>query len=143
MKTLKIAMIPSVLKQKSNGGSLVRQVVYFGIIGVCATVTHYVVALTSHELVHVHIVLAHLLGYLSAVSVSYFGHAKLTFRTPPTWQSMRRFVPVSLVSFGLSAGALAAMEHHSTLSSRVTLALAMLLIPVFTFIAIKLWVYRN
>lgn len=119
-----------------------RQLLFFGVVGITATITHYIVALLCHEWLGVTLYIANLVGYLSAVSVSYFGHGKLTFRVELNNAVLRRFVIVSITAFLVSEGLLYVMEDVLLWPHRISLAVVVAIIPVTTFILSKLWVYR-
>lgn len=122
--------------------SLVRQLFFFGIVGVSATLTHYLVALSSHNYLGFNLYFANLSGYCSAVAISYFGHGKLTFQRELKWPVFFRFVLVSLTSLGLSQGILWVLATQSTLHHAISLAIVVCIIPVITFLLSKIWVYR-
>lgn len=128
---------------KSLNRELLRQLFFFGIIGVSATLTHYFVALLSHEYLSLSLYIAHPLGYSTAVAISYFGHGRLTFRRELNWAVFVRFVLVSLTTFGLSEAILWGLETQLTLHHAASLAIVVCTIPILTFILSKLWVFRS
>ena len=120
-----------------------RQLVVFGIVGVTATLTHYLVALFCHEVLGINLYLCNLLGYTSAVTVSYFGHGRFTFQVNLNRQIFRRFVLVSVTTFLASECILAALEQALRLPHRLSLAVVVLTIPLITFILSKMWVFTH
>jgi len=122
--------------------ALVRQLFFFGIVGISATLTHYFVALLSHDFLGVSLYIANLLGYCSAVAISYFGHSKLTFSRELNWLVFTRFVVVSVCTFGLSELILWGLESQIKLHHALSLAVVVCTIPVITFLLSKLWVFR-
>jgi putative flippase GtrA len=122
---------------------LVRQLVVFGMVGVFATLTHYLVALFFHEILNVNLYVCNLIGYCSAVTVSYFGHGMLTFQVNLNHSVFVRFVVVSVTTFLVSEGILAVMENTLQFSHRISLAVVVLTIPLITFILSKAWVFRH
>lgn len=120
-----------------------RQLTMFGIVGVAATVTHYLVALSSHEVLGLSLYLANLVGYVSAVGLSCFGHSLLTFRVRLSRRIFRRFIIVSIATFLASEALLAGLESGLNLRHRVSLAVVVLTIPIISFLLNKLWVYRH
>lgn len=121
---------------------LLRQLLVFGMVGVVATITHYLVALACHELLDVNLYGANLAGYGTAVAVSYVGHGRLTFQTELNQSVLQRFLVVSLAAFFASEGLLAALEAGLQLPHRVSLAVVVMIIPAISFVLNKLWVYR-
>lgn len=121
---------------------LARQLLVFGIIGVSATLTHYVVALLTHNYLGFNLYIANLSGYCTAVAISYFGHGRLTFRRELNWLVFSRFVLVSLTTLGLSEILLWGLESQFSLHHTLSLAIVVCTIPVITFVLSKLWVFR-
>ncbi|WP_018415424.1 GtrA family protein [Teredinibacter turnerae] len=123
--------------------ALIIQLAIFGVVGVSATLTHYFVALLSHERALVPLYLANILGYCAAVAISFFGHGKLTFRRELDLGVFLRFVVVSITTLGVSELLLFIMETWLVLSHRISLAVVVCTIPVITFLLSKLWVFRK
>lgn len=125
-----------------EGLKLLRQLFFFGIVGVSATLTHYLVALCSHNYLGFSLYFANVSGYCAAVAISYFGHGKLTFQRQLKWPVFFRFVLVSLTTLGLSEGILWILLTQFTLHHAISLAIVVCTIPVITFILSKIWVFR-
>ncbi len=121
---------------------LIRQVLTFGVVGVAATVTHYLVALLFTDLLHLSVFISNILGYCSAVSISIFGHSAFTYRKKVTTTVVRRFVVVSLTTLALSEAILFLLTYYGELHHRIALAVVVGSIPVLTFFLNKFWVYR-
>lgn len=121
---------------------LLRQLFCFGVVGVAATLTHYLIALSAHEVADISVYISNLMGYVTAMAVSYFGHGLLTFRVTLTRATLRRFVVASVSTFLFSEALLWALESGTTLSSRVTLSIVVVSVPVFSFVLNKFWVYQ-
>ncbi|MAN50853.1 MULTISPECIES: GtrA family protein [unclassified Marinimicrobium] len=121
---------------------LLRQLVCFGIVGVAATLTHYLMALSSHEGLGLNLYAANLLGYVTAMTVSFYGHGWLTFRVALTRATLQRFVVASVSTFLSSEILLWALETGTSLPHRITLSIVVISVPVVSFILNKFWVYR-
>ena len=121
---------------------LIRQLVCFGLVGVTATLTHYFIALGSHEGLHIDLYLANLIGYLTAMAVSYLGHGLLTFQVRLTRQTLHRFAIASFSTFLFSEVLLWVLENGTDLPHRITLSAVVLCVPIVSFLLNKLWVYR-
>ena len=115
----------------------------FGLVGVTATLTHYLMALASHEFLGLSLYVCNLIGYACAVGLSYIGHSLLTFRVDLCPRIFRRFVIVSVATFASSEVLLAGLETAFDLPHRFSLGLVVLTIPVISFVLNKLWVYRH
>jgi putative flippase GtrA len=127
-----------------TAGELPGQLLRFVLVGVAATCAHYVVALMSASAFNLYA--ANLLGYTTAVAISYFGHQRYSFRLAPGAVSHRsqlpRFVLVSLSGLALSYLILALMKNQVGAPPWLSLAAAVGLVPVYTFLANKYCVFR-
>ncbi len=120
-----------------------REIICFGLVGVAATLTHYLVALAGHEGLGISLYIANLIGYLTAMSVSYFGHGYFTFRVAFSRHNLQRFVVASVTTFLFSEALLFVLENGTAFSHRITLSLVVISVPVVSFLLNKLWVYRS
>lgn len=122
---------------------LTGQLFRFALVGGIATLVHYLVALALVGAIGVYP--ANLGGYAAAVGVSYFGHLRFTFRVDPAGAShgrrVLRFVVVSLSGLLFSQAVLALGHAGVGLSPPLALAVAVVAVPVFTFIAQRTWVF--
>jgi len=125
-------------------GDLSGQVVRFALVGAAATCTHYIVALISA--IYVNLYGANLLGYLTAVAISYLGHQRYSFRMAAEdvshQRQLPRFVAGSLGGLALSYLLLALMRDLLGAPNWLSLAVAVGLVPVYAFVLNKLWVFR-
>ena len=116
----------------------------FGVIGVVATATHATIALTAHRALGLNPLLANLVGYCCAFSVSYFGNARLTFsRRALHGPQFLRFMAVSLLGLGLGQ----ALTFIGVDILRLTFAIVLLpvvtLVPLLNFILSKVYAFAD
>ncbi len=127
-----------------TAGVLPGQLLRFLVVGGAATGAHYVVALIAAMALNLYI--ANLLGYLTAVAISYFGHQRYSFQLAPEAVSHRaqlpRFVLASLSGLALSYLILALMRNLVGAPDWLSLAAAVGLVPVYTFLVNKYCVFR-
>ena len=123
---------------------LIKESLKFGVVGILATTTHYGVAYSS--LVYFDPFLANTVGYAFAVVVSYVGHNFYTFRYQkhmlPHKKKLIRFLTVSLSSLGLSHLTLGIATMFGLLDV-ISLALGVIIVPPYTFILSRLWVFKS
>lgn len=119
-----------------------RELVVFGIVGVLATLVHYVSALLFVEGVGLAELTANFLAYCLAVGVSYFGHAIFTFRAPVSKKGFLKFIVVSLTALALSQALLYTLGRLGWFGFRINMLVVVCSIPVFSFVMNKFWVYR-
>lgn len=115
----------------------------FGIVGVIATGTHYLVALLLTDVFGLSVLLSNILGYCTAVSISIFGHSAFTYRKKVTNTVIRRFIVVSLTALMTSEVILVVLTMHMDVNHRIALAVVVGIIPVITFFLNKFWVYSS
>jgi putative flippase GtrA len=121
---------------------LLRQIFVFGIVGISATVTNYLIAILAYEYLGLNIYASQFVGYIFAVMVSLFGHSKITFDTQLTSRIILKFIGVSLTTLMFSEIILLYLEHSLELSHRLSLLVVVITIPIFTFFISKLYVFR-
>ena len=133
------------LPRDNRQAGLKGQVQRFLLVGLAATCVHYGIALLSANVVNLY--LANLLGYLAAVTVSYVGHQRFSFRLAPQAIShakqLPRFILGSLGGLALSYLVLAIMRDVLDAANWLSLAAAAGLVPVCAFFFNKLYVFRT
>ena len=127
-----------------------REVVMFGLVGVAASVTHFIVAILLIELFSVSIAVANVVAFVSALPVSYFGHALLTFsarlygrEADTTKQSAARFVALAVTGFVINQTSVVYFAAHLGYPHRIVLVLTIIGVAVFLFLASKFWAFRG
>ncbi len=124
------------------GAALIRQAAAFAAVGVAATATHAAVALVAHGALGAGDFLANFLGYVGAVGVSYVGNARITFLRPVRHRGqMLRFAVVSLAGLALGQAIIWATTRKLGLPFPVALVPVVILVPVFSFGASRLWAF--
>jgi putative flippase GtrA len=121
---------------------LLGQSLRFAAVGLLASAVHYGVALTVAATASPYF--ANLCGYGAAVGLSYFGHRRFTFRVGARAAAHRlrlpRFVATSLSGLLLSQLAYAAAEALD-LPEAFGLGVAVLVVPPYTFLLSRFWVF--
>ena len=119
----------------------VREVSTFAAVGVAATLTHLVAAWIFHA-AGLGPQMANFLGWVSAVGVSFLGHARLTFRVGgPLAAYLPKFVFVSAVAYAVSAIVVSGATATGA-SFPVALALVGLTVPPASYLAQRFLVFR-
>jgi putative flippase GtrA len=128
----------------TSSGLLTGQMIRFALVGVVATCAHYLVAMGAVQYVNVYG--ANLAGYLAAVAISYFGHQRFSFQLSSREISHQaqfpRFLLASLGGLILSYLVLAVMEAGLEAPHWLSLAAAVCLVPIYTFLVNKLCVFQ-
>ncbi len=114
----------------------------FALVGVLATAVHLTVSLLGVSVVDMPIRTANVLGFLVALSVSYFGHYTFSFRSTRGHRgAIARFLILSLISFACNALLVEALMLYPSLSDVWRLTIGIGIMPVASFIISRLWVY--
>ena len=120
---------------------LVRQVLSFGAVGVCATVCHASVAWMLITAGGVDPYLANFLGVAIAFWISFLGNAFLTFKVKERLvRSGWRTLVLALVSFIVSTIVLAIVKGLG-LPNFVYIVVMLFTVPPASFLLAKLWAF--
>jgi putative flippase GtrA len=119
-----------------------RQGGTFLAVGLAATAVHAAASLAARELGHLAPMLATTVGYLCAVGVSYLGNARFTFGRPVLHGAQfGRFLVVSLIGFAANLGVTHLFSDRLHWPFPATLGVVVVVIPVLSFSASKLWAF--
>ncbi|MBA4764364.1 GtrA family protein [Qipengyuania huizhouensis] len=114
----------------------------FGMVGAAATLTYLLASLAANS-VGVGAYWANLVGYVSSVAISYFGHAHITFRSTQAHRVQGpRFILVSLSTYALTnliVFFVVDVFNYSFVAASVAVACS---IPVVTWLLSRFWVFR-
>lgn len=122
---------------------LLRQLTSFGVVGICATLTHVGVAWVLIELAMLNGFVANACGAAAAFPVSYLGNAKVTFASGRgLLDGASRYVVVTLVSLVLSSVILALAQAYG-LPTYAYVLLVVLVVPPTTFLLAKFWAFQR
>jgi putative flippase GtrA len=121
---------------------LVRQGGTFLIVGLAATAMHALVSLAVRDLAHASAIVATTCGYAGSVGISYLGNARFTFGRPVLHGAQfARFLVVSLTGFAANLAITWLLSNRLGWPFPATLAVIVVVIPVLTFTASKLWAF--
>lgn len=120
-----------------------RELLAFGLVGIAATLTHYAVAVVAVEVLGIGPLFANFIAYCVAVAVSFFGHSKMTFRAVMNRDRFIKFFAVSLSALVVSQGLLWLLTDIGYFGHRVNMLAVVAVVPVYTYILSKFWVYKN
>ncbi len=118
-------------------------VLRFGIVGILATLVHYGTLTSLLSLAGMGPVPSNFIAYVLAVVVSFAGHHYWTYRASgPVIVSFVKFLGASFAAFLVSTLLLVALLHVQT-PKAIAAFLAVAIVPVITFVAFRLWVFRQ
>lgn len=111
-------------------------------VGGLATVVHVLCAMAVSAALSASPQWANLAGFLAAVQVSYFGHARFTFGVAlRSAAQMLRFVILSLLSLAVSSGTVWLVTARLGFGFPVAMAAVALIVPLASYLAMRFWVF--
>ena len=124
--------------------SLIYRLFRYGVVGVIASGTYAVATFSIISLSDIGDVIASVIGYLLAMPVSYVGQRYFTFRSQGAIKSeIPRFILVQGANLVLAATVMAVSVHWFDLGSIIGIICVIILIPLMTFIAMSIAVFRD
>ena len=123
--------------------SLVRQVAFFGIIGVLATFVHVALAYTLMTVLALNPYVANAFGAGAALGISFHGNSQITFLyRGNVSRAFIRFLAQSALTFALTNVIVFIVEQNDW-PGWLYAAIVIAVVPPVSFLVAKLWVYRT
>ena len=118
--------------------------VRFGLVGGTATAIHMLSVWILIESSRLYVLNANLIAFLLAFCFSFVGNYYWTFRKPgQQGRVLLRFFLISASAFAANMFLLAALLNAEWLTPLASALSAATVIPVITFLASRLWVFRQ
>lgn len=121
--------------------SWIRRFLRFGLIGLCVTVLHLVVATTLIFRFESVPALANAIAFGVATCFSYLLNTRWSFAALPAEKSLKRFVTVSSVGLIL-ASTIASVAEAQGLDPWIGILCVVVTVPAMSFPLHALWTYR-
>lgn len=124
---------------------MLQQLVRFGLVGVVATVVHFVVAVACVRQLGTDPRSANVAGFAVAFVASFIGQRRWTFSatTAPWRTALPRYFVVSVLGFAVNAASYAWLLTHTSLRYDVALAIVLLAVATLTFVLSRWWAFRG
>jgi len=127
---------------KTDNRSLFR-FARFALVGGVSSLVYVGLVMLFIAVFHLDSNLSAALGYAMSVPINYIAHRKFSFRSAQKKkQELPRFVLVHLCNMAVSVGGMFGAVSGLGLPSWVGAGSAAVLVPVSTFLALHLWVFR-
>jgi putative flippase GtrA len=117
----------------------------YGIVGVVASLTHYLIAYLCYSEFQLNYLVAHFFGFLFGLFTAYFGHYFYSFKDIENHSKrFPKFLVLSLAALILHQGGAYGLVNffHFDYKTRV-LPLLIVAVPIFTFLLNKFWVFSS
>ena len=121
------------------------ELVRFGVVGVAALLVHLASVALWWVPAGLPPLVANVLAFLLAFSVSYLGHRHLTFRAGHVAhrQSLPRFFVVAGLGFAVNESLYFLLLHYTRLDYRLALLIVLGMVAAMTFILGKWWAFAG
>lgn len=117
----------------------------FGIVGVVAALTHYILVILLFEQVHLALASANLIAFSLAFWVSYFGHRQFTFQaqTLAHRQTLPKFMLVAMLGFAFNESILLLSHHYLSISLSILVVFAIFITAIFSFVLNRFFAFQH
>ena len=120
-----------------------QQVIIFALVGIIAAVVHLntVIFLVQFNWVN-NPLIANIYAFILAFQVSYFGHRYITFKGTKAAHNAAylKLIILQIINFSLNESLFYVLMRY--LPYPIALLFVLSVLPIFTFIISKLWVFR-
>jgi putative flippase GtrA len=122
---------------------LKHEAFWFVLVGLGALATHWVVLIIAVSAAGLHPLVANVVGFLVAFTVSYFGHRELTFAAQdrPHRRTLFRFSAVAASMFLVNETLYWAMLSWTTFRYDIASLIVLAAVASLTFVLSKLWAF--
>lgn len=117
-----------------NIKSLYTEFTRFIFVGVINTLSYYSIYLVLHNLFSLPYLLAHIVGFLISLNISFFLNCYVTYRIRPTWKKYFYFPLTQVVNMSVSTALIFIFVEFLKLNSNIAPFAAVLFTVPITFI---------
>ena len=128
----------------------VSELFRFGVVGIFATIVHYIVAILSVEAMGFVPLIANVIAFGCAFPVSFIGHLYWTFREQTDGHSADdrrqywiKFFATALTGLAVSQIVVFMLADLLEVYHRIAFAAALVLAPATVFLLSKFWAFRS
>ena len=123
---------------------MLRQLSRFAGVGVAATLVHITMAILAEAVIGLPAQAANLVGFATAVGVSYFGHLHFTFGVVPDHATHgARFVVVAISGLLTSSAITWAVHEQIGVPFAPTMVIVATSVPAVSFLLMRFWVFTE
>lgn len=127
--------------EKINKKKLIRDIFFFGCIGIVAAFIHYSTAYIVAQHFDKGLQLANALGFSVGFVFSYLGQCIVTFHNKPTFRSFFQYIILGCINYSLSA--LIIFFLQNLLPNAITLLIVVATIPIFSYFVSRHFIFTH
>lgn len=122
---------------------MIKQLYRFGVVGLSAATLHFCIVVTLVQGCLLDPLIANVFAFGIAFQVSYWGHRLWTFKDTiiPHREAFLKLMMVQIMNFALNES-LFYLFLTWNLPYEIALTIVLSILPIFTFVSSKLWVFR-
>lgn len=130
--------------------NLARETIFFALVGVAASVCHFLVATVLIEAFSVAVWLGNIVAFLCAFPISLAGHSTLTFRAKQygrskaiTQKATQRYLLTTGIGAALNQAGVVVLVDHLDVPHRLAIGGMIIAVSGIMFVLSKLWAFRG
>lgn len=131
------------LQQLHSNPQLIWRLLRYGLVGILATVVHYLLLWTLVEWVHLSVLIATSIAFLFVTIENYLLHYVWTFASSNSHHStFPRFLLMNLIGFWINWGVMY-LGMQQSMNYLITQAVAIIAVVIWNFLLSSLWIFRE
>ncbi|USK86938.1 GtrA family protein [Peribacillus asahii] len=111
-----------------------REFIKFIVVGIINTFNYYIVYLFLHAILETDYMMAHIVGFITSLVISFFLNSYFTFKVKPTLDKFLKFPLTQLVNIALSSLFLYVFVKHIRINSTIAPVLSIFITVPLTFV---------
>jgi putative flippase GtrA len=134
-----------VIMQDNTSISGIKRVTRFGITGASAMTVHFTAAIVLVSYFNITPLIANIIAFMTAFSVSFYGHRRWTFsdiNNTDMKKTLFKFFITAAISFTLNEAMFAYLLSRHQLAYYFCLAIVLIVVSGVTFIISRYWAFK-
>lgn len=120
------------------------RVMRYGMVGICAASTHFIMAYLVRHYGHVDPTLSNFAGFISGAVISYLGSYYFTFKsTEGHKRSLPRFALVWLIGIAINVGLFKILLTRFGVPFELNVLIAIAVTPVAQYLMLRFWAFKD
>lgn len=120
------------------------RVMRYGMVGVCAASTHFIMAYLARHYVHIDPTLSNFAGFISGAVISYLGSYYFTFKsTEGHKRSLPRFGLVWLIGIAINVSLFKILLTRFGIPFERNVLIAIVVTPIAQYLMLRFWAFKG